>query len=86
MIMPVDLPMTFKTTDMRSPSMVLVSGIIPLREAIESVERQLLERAYRQYQTTRQMAASLEVNASTIVRKAAKYGIAHQEIPKQEEV
>ncbi|HWP98449.1 MAG TPA: sigma 54-interacting transcriptional regulator [Syntrophomonadaceae bacterium] len=54
---------------------VVVTGILPYREAIESLERQLIEKAYRHFRTTRQMAAELQVNASTIVRKAAKYGI-----------
>jgi len=39
------------------------------------VEKQLLEKAFAQYRTTRQIAKKLEVNASTVVRKAAKYGI-----------
>ncbi|NPV90590.1 MAG: sigma 54-interacting transcriptional regulator [Firmicutes bacterium] len=54
---------------------VLVPRIIPLREAVESVERQLLEKAYAEYRTTREMARELKVDASTIVRKAAKYHI-----------
>ncbi len=58
-----------------SASYVLVSGVVPLKEAVESVEKQLLERVYSQYQTTRQMAKELHVDASTLVRKAAKYNI-----------
>ena len=58
-----------------SLSEVSVSGIIPLREAVESVEKQILEQAYTEYRTTRQMARALKVDASTVVRKAAKYGI-----------
>jgi PAS domain S-box-containing protein len=54
---------------------VMVNGIIPLRDAVESVERQLLEKVYSKNITTREMAKELEVNASTIVRKAAKYNI-----------
>ncbi len=56
-------------------SPILVRALIPMREAIESTEKQLLEKAYSQYKTTRQMAGALEVNASTVVRKAARYGI-----------
>lgn len=54
---------------------VVVTGILPYKEAVESLEKQLIELAYGQFRTTRQMAAQLQVNASTIVRKAAKYGI-----------
>ena len=62
------------STDLNSPY-VMVSGIVPLREAVESVEKQLLEKAYAKYKTTRQMAKELKVDASTVVRKAAKYKI-----------
>ncbi|MGI6434742.1 MAG: sigma 54-interacting transcriptional regulator [Syntrophomonadaceae bacterium] len=58
-----------------STSQVLVSGIIPLRDAVASVEKQILEQAYMKYRTTRQMARELKVDVSTVVRKAAKYGI-----------
>ena len=54
---------------------VRVSGILPLKDAVESVERQILEKAYAEYRTTRQIASKLRVDASTIVRKAAKYGL-----------
>ncbi len=54
---------------------VFVSGIIPLQYAVESLEKQILEKAYAKCHTTRQIAKELEVAASTVVRKAAKYGI-----------
>ncbi len=54
---------------------IIVSDIIPLLEAREIVEKQILEKAYVKYQSTRQMAKVLKVTAATIVRKAAKYGI-----------
>ena len=71
-----DLPSHLGDTVGVSSSHIIVSGIIPLREAIESVEKQLIEKVYAKYRTTRQMAKELEVDASTIVRKAAKYHIA----------
>ncbi len=70
-----DLPFEFDKNALDHSSQVLVRGVIPLREAVESTEKQLLERAYNNYRTTRQMAGALKVNASTIVRKAAKYGL-----------
>ncbi len=70
-----DLPPHMWDKGMPSASYVVVSGIIPLKDAVESVEKQLLERVYSQYQTTRQMAKELHVDASTLVRKAAKYNI-----------
>jgi TyrR family helix-turn-helix protein len=62
---------------------VFVSGIIPLHDAIESVEKQIIEKAYKKYRTTRQMAKELKVDASTIVRKAARYGISKSSYPVQ---
>ncbi|NLN86015.1 MAG: sigma 54-interacting transcriptional regulator [Syntrophomonadaceae bacterium] len=56
---------------------VMVSGIIPLQDAVENGEKQILQQAYQKYRTTRQMATVLKVDASTVVRKAAKYGISH---------
>ncbi|WP_041274559.1 sigma-54-dependent Fis family transcriptional regulator [Desulforamulus reducens] len=70
-----DLPFHLRDTVGLSSSYILVSGIVPLREAIESVEKQLLEKVYSKYRSTRQMAKELKVNASTVVRKAAKYQI-----------
>jgi len=70
-----DLPFQFDKNALDQSSQVLVRGVIPLREAVESTEKQLLERAYNNYRTTRQMAGALKVNASTIVRKASKYGL-----------
>ena len=56
---------------------VLVTSLMPLSDAVMSVEKQLLEKAYASYRTTREMARELKIDASTIVRKAAKYGISH---------
>ncbi|HZK86304.1 MAG TPA: TyrR/PhhR family helix-turn-helix DNA-binding protein [Desulfosporosinus sp.] len=71
-----DLPLHLKkmTLEQTHPE-VSVTGIIPLKEAVESVERQILELAYSCYGTTREMASKLGVDASTVVRKAAKYRI-----------
>ncbi|MDD2585864.1 MAG: sigma 54-interacting transcriptional regulator [Syntrophomonadaceae bacterium] len=73
-----DLPSHLAKPQDESTPYVLVSGIIPLRAAIESVEKQLLEKVYAQFRTTRQMAKELEVDASTVVRKAAKYNVSQE--------
>ncbi|HWP96595.1 MAG TPA: sigma 54-interacting transcriptional regulator [Syntrophomonadaceae bacterium] len=70
-----DLPSNIRDAVGINSSYIVVSGIIPLRLAVESVERQLIEKAYAKFRTTRQMAKELEVDAATIVRKAAKYHI-----------
>ncbi len=56
-------------------SEVFISGIIPMQYAIDILEKQLIEKAYKQYRTTREMAEALDISAATVVRKAAKYGI-----------
>lgn len=70
-----DLPASLEEALLAQRCEIVVSGIIPLQEAVANVEKQILEKAYAQYRTTRQMAKELRVNASTVVRKAAKYGI-----------
>ncbi len=70
-----DLPAHLMETVGANSSYILVSGIIPLKDAVESVEKQLLEKAYAKHHTARQVATELKVDASTIVRKAAKYHI-----------
>lgn len=54
---------------------IIVTGIIPLREAIERVEKQILEKAFTYHTTTREIAKHLKIDPSTVTRKAAKYGI-----------
>jgi TyrR family helix-turn-helix protein len=71
-----DLPPHLRNETEINSSYIIVTGITPLKNAIESVEKQLLEKVYAKNGTTREMAKELEVDASTIVRKAAKYHIA----------
>lgn len=54
---------------------IQVSGIIPMKDALEETERQLLTHAYQKYPTMTEMAEALGVNQSTISRKLSKYGI-----------
>jgi PAS domain S-box-containing protein len=51
---------------------VQVSDIIPMKEAIDLVEKQLLTLAKQKYQTTIKIAEVLQVNQSTISRKMTK--------------
>jgi transcriptional regulator with PAS, ATPase and Fis domain len=48
---------------------------IPFKKAIESVERQILERALKKYGSTRKAAKALKINQSTVVRKTRKHGL-----------
>jgi len=55
--------------------LVVMKGIVPLNEAIESVEKQLLRTAIDKYKTSRKIAEALKVNQTTIIRKLKKYGM-----------
>ncbi len=52
---------------------IMVDGIIPMKEAIDMVEKKLIENVYKKYKTTYEMAKALEVNQSTVVRKIQKH-------------
>jgi PAS domain S-box-containing protein len=52
---------------------IKIDGIIPVKEAIEIVEKELIQRAYKKYKTTYEMAKALGINQSTVVRKIQKY-------------
>lgn len=70
-----DLPLHLQNNTLEKHPRVSVAGIMPLREAVEVVEKQILEHAYARYNATREVARQLGVDPSTILRKAAKYGI-----------
>ncbi len=49
--------------------------IFSLPEAVAQTEQKLIRRAFQQYKTTREIAQKLDIHQSTLIRKAAKYGI-----------
>ena len=67
------LPTHIKRNGTGDAGEVRVSGILPLRRAVEEVERQLIERASQTCSSTYSMARALGVNQSTIVRKIQKH-------------
>lgn len=73
---PKDLPVRYREyAAVNEEGKVVVTGILPLKEAILQTERKLLDIAREKYTTTRAMAKALEVNQSTISRKIEKvYG------------
>ncbi len=52
---------------------VYVPDLCPLDDAVQEVERQLIEKAFRTYGNTYRMAEALGINQSTVVRKMKKY-------------
>ena len=68
-----DLPAYIKGEGDTGSIKVVVKGIMPLREAVEEVERQIIKYAQEEHETTYEMAEALGVNQSTVVRKIKKY-------------
>ncbi|KJS47160.1 MAG: hypothetical protein VR66_21240 [Peptococcaceae bacterium BRH_c23] len=66
------LPIPFKrsASELRGVS---VNSLMPLKEAVDEVERQLIDRALEKYGSTYKAAAALGVNQSTIVRRMARF-------------
>ena len=74
-IMPHHLPANMRSY-LPGDSHVAISQIIPLKSAVEEVEKQLLLRAIRNYRTTRKIAEVLGLSQPSVVRKLNKYRIA----------
>ncbi len=55
---------------------VVVGQVIPMRDAVELLERELLTKALASRRSTREVAAALGLNQSTVVRKLRRYGLA----------
>ncbi|MDI6705701.1 MAG: sigma 54-interacting transcriptional regulator [Firmicutes bacterium] len=71
-IQPDDLPPDFIKRSNNGQNIEVI-GMIPLKKALEEVEKQLLLKAKERYNSTYKMAEILEVDQSTIVRKLKKY-------------
>ncbi len=57
------------------PSKENEQEVISLSEAVAQTEQKLIRRVFQRYNTTREMARKLDIHQSTLIRKAAKYGI-----------
>ncbi|WP_429083725.1 sigma 54-interacting transcriptional regulator [Brassicibacter mesophilus] len=68
-----DLPLFLFENKEEISKKIKVDGIMPLKEAVELVEKKIIESACKRYSTTYEMAEALGVNQSTIVRKIQKY-------------
>lgn len=73
------IPSHIRSARGKEAAEVRVSGIMPLREAVEEVERQLIERASETCPSTYAIARALGVNQSTIVRKIQRFANARGE-------
>lgn len=68
-----DLPQHVREGRIADRARVKVGGVMPLRKAVEEVERQIIELALAEHRSTYKIAALLGVNQSTVVRKIKKY-------------
>lgn len=67
------VPQQYKTDYQQPQQLKLqVSGVVPLKEAVQELESKLIQRALRKYKTTRKAAEALGVDQSTVVRKLKK--------------
>jgi len=66
------LPISFNRNASKSGG-VSVDSLMPLKEAVDEVERQLIDKALEKYGSTYKAAAALGVNQSTIVRRMARF-------------
>jgi len=74
-IRPIHLPSNIRTRAHSDDGGVTVDEATPFKRAVESAERQILERALKKYGSTRKTAKALKINQSTVVRKIRKYGL-----------
>jgi PAS domain S-box-containing protein len=67
-----DLPEEIRNTPLLPP---VHQDLIPLKTAVEQVERDLIKKALQKYRTTRKAAEALEVSQATIVQKMKKWNL-----------
>ena len=64
-----DIPPYVKESARAQSGQIIVNNILPLKDAVSEVEKQIISNAYKVYGNTYKMAEALGVNQSTIVRK-----------------
>jgi transcriptional regulator with PAS, ATPase and Fis domain len=74
-----DLPDYLQENPCSGETAVLVKEIMPIKEAIEQVEKQIVSLAWKQYKTSRKIGRVLGINQATVLRKMNKYQIGQPE-------
>lgn len=64
-----------KILNMEPESTEISTGELSLKEIVAKVERQIIEKALKDYGSTRKAAAILKISQSSVVKKAKKLGI-----------
>lgn len=75
-IKPEDLPLEANGAITGPGNPLVVKELLPLQEAREQVERQLITMALGRYGSLRKAARALGISHSTLLRKAQQYGLA----------
>ncbi len=74
-IQPGHLPLYMRDEHVPCEEKMVLPTNVPFQKAVEQVEKQLLEQALKRHGSTRKVAAALQLNQSTVVRKLKKYEI-----------
>ncbi|MDR2088638.1 MAG: sigma 54-interacting transcriptional regulator [Clostridiales Family XIII bacterium] len=79
-LQPDDLPWSMhEDANRKMINIIAENSEMSLQEALESLEKSILERTANTYRSTREIAEKLRVNQSTIVRKLHKYKLARNQ-------
>jgi PAS domain S-box-containing protein len=70
-----DLPQELSEASNKQKDFSYEIEIIPLKEAVDNLERKLITKALKKYKTTRKAAEVLQISQSTIVQKMKKWEI-----------
>ena len=81
-----DMYTNFVETDNRKETLknkIKVDGIMPLNDALDEVEHQILVSALDKYKSTRKIADALKITQSTVVYKLRKHNLSKEQIEKK---
>ncbi len=68
-----DLPIYISEKGRCGTGQIIVNDILPLKDAIDEVEKQIITQAYETFGNTYKIAEILGINQSTVVRKLKKF-------------
>ena len=85
-IIPSDLPVKFNSSFISNTPHYDVNEILPIKDAVWSLERKLIKKALTKYGSARKAAVALKVNQSTLVRKMQKLGIKFDDMQKESDI
>ncbi|NPV91471.1 MAG: sigma 54-interacting transcriptional regulator [Firmicutes bacterium] len=69
------------TDNIYSDNKISVFGVMPLNDAIQEVERQIILNALKKHKSSRKIATALGVDQSTVIRKIHKFGFKLTDAP-----